>query len=407
MQSLYSIAIYIYGILLRMLSFFIPKARLIVDGRKHTFSDIAEQKAKYPDCEWLWIHASSLGEFEQVRHIIDRLKSDYTNYRIALSFYSPSGYIPRKKYHNADAVFYLPLDTTHNAKKLISLLYPKLVMFVKYDFWWNLLESLQIYNIPTIFISSTFRTNQYFIKWRLGKIRKILKGIDHFYVQTAENKQVLSNIGINKSTTSGDSRLDSIVNEVKQELPIYDEIERWKTYNPCIIYGSIHLSDLSVVNSLQNIDAYHLIVPHDIDKSNIKKLIESIPDSKLYSIDGFDQGKVVILDQLGVLRNIYQFADLIYIGGGFGSGIHNILEPLVHLKPILIGPNYDKFPEAVSLVKNKAIATINNGEEALNLARIDLNENNILKAERQSQYIESRTGATDIILRSLSDNHWI
>lgn len=407
MLKLYSIGIQVYGALLWIAAFFQPKAQLLVSGRKGVSKYITDQKLKYPNSNWIWIHAASLGEFEQGRYLIERLKTEYPQHKIALSFYSPSGYEPRKNYDKADMVFYLPLDTPINAITTIKLLNPRLAIFIKYDFWWNHLKALQDQNIPTVFISAMIRSDQYFVKRPLGQIRSILQGVRHYYVQTDESKALLAGMNINHATVIGDSRLDSIINEIQPELPIFDELVKWKSTRQCIIYGSVHKSDIPIIRSMMDIDACHLIVPHDVDKSSISLFDSAFRDAVLYSDQGFVFDHNVILDKTGLLRYIYQYTDIVYIGGGFSSGIHNILEPLVHIKPILIGPNYNKFPEAIELVSVDVIQTINTAKEALKGTKAALAKDNKLRALNQNLYIAKHSGATDIILRSLYDNRWI
>lgn len=406
MLSIYSFGIFIYGLLLRFFSIFNVKAQKLVVGRSKTFDIIRKGKAIYPNSDWIWIHASSLGEFEQGRYLIEEIKSKHSSYKIALSFYSPSGYEPRKDYQFADMVFYLPLDSPSNASQLVKLLSPKLAIFIKYDFWWNHLRSLIKYQIPTVFISAMIRRDQYFIKYNLKSLRSILGDITHFYVQNKNSQIILNEKGIKQCTVTGDSRLDSILHEESLNLEIHREILEWKGAKKCIVYGSIHKSDIPIIRELQDVDARHLIVPHDVNDENIDTIRKSVLGSELYSSSGFESN-IVILDKTGILRFIYACSDLVYIGGGFGKGIHNILEPLIHHKPIIIGPKYDKFPEATDLVEKDAIRTINTTNQARVIAKDYLNgENNQIKI-LQDQYIKAKSGSTHKILRSMTKNGWI
>ena len=407
MLYLYNIGIYIYGAILRLASFLDPKAKELIHGRRNSLDLIRLKKANFPNAKWIWIHAASLGEFEQGRHLIDQIATDHSLYKIALSFYSPSGYLPRQNYKNADMVFYMPLDTRHNAKVLIDELSPQLAIFIKYDFWWNHLKALQTKSIPTIFISATIRPDQYFIKNKLGSIRSILSNVDHYYVQNQESADLLHSIEIRQTTVTGDSRLDSILSEQSKELAIHKEIMAWKGDQKCIIYGSIHLSDISVIKEMNSITVKHLIVPHDIDEANIYAIQAQLPEARVYSDEGLQDSSMVILDQTGVLRHIYNMADLVYIGGGFGKGIHNTLEPLVHLVPLLIGPNYGKFPEAIDLISVGAIKTIALSNMANQEANQLLMEPNTQRKLLQKSYLSKNSGATDQILSSLVKNQWM
>lgn len=407
MLFLYNIGIYIYGVILRFASFFDPKAKKLIRGRQQSISIVNSKKAESPDTKWIWIHAASLGEFEQGRHLIDRISVEYSHYKIALSFYSPSGYVPKQHYENADMVFYMPLDTAHNANQLIDTLSPHLAIFVKYDFWWNHIKALQSKAIPTVFISTMIRSDQYFIKNKLGGIRSILSGVDHYYVQTQKSADLLQSIGIANTTVTGDSRLDSILYEEVNEISIQKEILDWKGSDKCIIYGSVHLSDIEVIKGMSVLDAKHMIVPHDIDAANISAFQAQLPEAMIYSQSGLENSSMVILDQLGVLRHIYSSAELVYIGGGFGKGIHNLLEPLVQLIPILIGPNYHKFPEAIDLISKDAIKTIDKASGAYPKAKKMLMESNKQRRKTQERYIRAHSGATDQVVSSLGENKWI
>jgi len=407
MLYIYCIGIKFYGFIIWLASFFNPKAKSILSGRKSTLKYISEQKLLFPLSDWIWIHASSLGEFEQGRHLIERLKIEYPEYKIALSFFSPSGYDARKDYEKVDMVFYLPLDTAKNAELLLESLNPQLAIFIKYDFWWNILNQLQIAQVPTVFVSSVIRSNHYFVKYQLGKIRSILKGINHFYVQNEQSKELLKSLSILQVTVAGDSRLDSILAETTPENIVFSELSNWKSDDKCMLYGSVHEADIEVIKSMQSIDARHLIVPHDIHVSNIQVFKNSFPNAGLYSESGFQKQSMIILDQMGILKYIYRFSDVIYIGGGFGKGIHNTLEPLVHLKPLIIGPNYLKFPEAVTLVGEDVIKTISTPKEAKNTALQCLNEDIKVRKAKQKRYIFSNSGATSVILASLRQNNWV
>ena len=407
MLYLYNIGIYVYGAILWLASLFVPKARELTTGRKQTLSIVKSKRNQYPDAKWIWIHAASLGEFEQGRHLIDRISAEYPQHKIALSFYSPSGYLARKDYKNVDMVFYMPLDTNPNAKSFIKELNPHLAIFIKYDFWWNHLNALQSKSIPTVFISTMIRSDQYFIKYKLGSIRSILSSVDHYYVQTQKSADLLQSMGIVNTTVTGDSRLDSILFEEVNDVPIQKEILDWKSNGKCIIYGSVHLSDMEVIKEMSSINAKHLLVPHDIDSANITAFQSQLPASMIYSQSGLEDSSMVILDKLGVLRHIYNTADLVYIGGGFGKGIHNILEPLVQLIPIIVGPNYHKFPEAVDLITEDAIKTIDTATLSCIEAKKMLMESNNEREKTQKHYIKIHSGATEKILSSLGENKWI
>ena len=404
MIPFYSIGIRMYGWIIKLCSMWNHKASLWIHGRKNVFDVLAIARAKHPDDLWIWVHASSLGEYEQGKHLMNLLKNDNPSIKIALSFFSPSGYEQCKANTIADIVFYMPLDTQSNASKTIAALLPKVAIFIKYDFWWNHLKVLQEHKIHTFFISSTFRTDQYFVKYKINSMIKILRSIDHFFVQDVNSLSVLSQLEITQATVVGDSRLDSILSEDTQEYPIIDDLDEWSNDHKIIIYGSVHTSDLFIVNAMLEIEAYHLIVPHDINEANLKEIETrlSIPTTRYSDYVTKGSNNVIILDQMGVLKHIYCKADIIYIGGGFGDGIHNVLEPVIHYKPILIGPKYHKFPEAIALVESKAIRVIEKADNAYSAALSYLESGEMSYSEMQMKYVKENSGASEKISKFLS-----
>lgn len=400
---LYEILIRCYGLAIKCVSPFSPKAKKWVLGRRDSFKYLQNARNQFIDDKWIWIHVASLGEFEQARYLIELIKNGNTNTKIALSFYSPSGYESRKDYPLADYVFYMPIDTKANAKKTISILRPTAAIFVKYDFWWHHLSQLHISKVPTYFISATIRKDHYFVKYPLFKFRNILRTVNHFFVQTESDAEELNSIAITQHTVCGDTRLDSIINEVKPLISIKAKLKKWIDGQKCIIYGSVHLSDIEVVEPMSKINnAKHIIVPHDIDIQNVNKIGSALNVTALSSESDYSEDHIII-NEIGVLRHIYDLADLVYIGGGFGNGIHNILEPLVSLVPIIIGPKYEKFPEAVILNQSRAIRVIKNKAEAIDIATeiLSSNQNELINA--QSFYINQNKGATRIVYNVLHD----
>lgn len=394
MLTIYSIGIAIYGWALKVASLFNVKAKLWVEGRQDTLQALSELDHS---CSWIWIHAASLGEFEQGRHLIERIKQQYPNYKIALSFFSPSGYEARKNYRYADHVFYMPLDTKINAVSSIQALRPALAIFIKYDFWWNHLKALQEQEIPIIYLSATFRPDQYFVKWKLSKFINILKNVRFFYLQDEPSAKVLDNIAIQQYAIVGDTRLDTILSDEpnNQQKAEIEQLKASIKSRKCIIYGSVHKEDLELVKQSVSKyeDVFHLIFPHELDEISMRTWEEAIKN--------YDN--TLIYSKMGVLKHSYTLSDIVYIGGGFGSGIHNTLEPLKHLKPIIIGPKYQKFPEAIDLIQKGGIIDIATINEFTSVVSDLLDKSRQSISLAQSQYIEMSKGATDKVLSSLKE----
>ena len=355
MKFIYTISIFLYSILIKLASPFNTKARQISEGRARVFAEL-NAKIKH-DRPIIWIHCASLGEFEQGRPIIEAIKKDHPQYQVLLTFFSPSGYKIRKDYKLADYICYLPADTKRNAQKLIELVQPELVFFVKYEFWYNYIIELKKRNIPLYLVSAIFRKNQLFFKsspW--GKwYRKMLSGFEHFFVQDEPSVQLLSQIGIHNVTKAGDTRFDRVAEIASngKNIPI---VEKFKGSNQLVVAGSTWKPDeeLLVQYIQSHPETKFIIAPHETKKANIERLMNLLKNAAIcYSIateESVINKQILIVDTIGLLSAIYKYADLAYIGGGFGVGIHNTLEAAVFGMPIVFGPNYLKFQEATSMV---------------------------------------------------------
>ncbi len=396
MLWLYNIAIQFYGLLVRCYSLFNRKAKLFVEGRKDVFDQISVRLE--PDKKHIWFHFASLGEFEQGRTVIEQIKLDRPDKKIVVTFFSPSGYEIRKNYPLAAGVFYLPLDTPNNARKLIDAFNPELAVFTKYEFWYHYYNALQSRKIPIILISSIFRPDQVFFKW-YGKFnRSILKCVHHFFVQNLESIDLLKTIGINKVTLSGDTRFDRVFETAVSAKPL-KEIEQFLNGSPALVAGSTWPSDEHHLKKL--IDKHpnwkFIIAPHEIDESRISNLIKLIPSSSKYSeLNGINANQTLIIDNIGMLSSLYQYARIAYIGGGFGAGIHNTLEAAAFGIPIIFGPNYNKFQEAKDLLHVGAARSINNEDELLE-AFNDFSKSDTPGMQAQA-YVLSKRGATAQII---------
>lgn len=408
MYFLYNIAIYITGFLLKMIAIFNSKINLFMQGRKETFSKLAAAISN--NDKTIWFHCASLGEFEQGRPIIEKIKSQFPNYKIVLTFFSPSGYEVRKNYAFADVVTYLPLDTKNNAKKFLELVHPTIVVIVKYEFWPNILNQLKKQNIETILVSGIFREDQSFFKAYGGWMRNSLKAFSHFFVQNQVSFNLLQNIDIKNVTISGDTRFDrvfEITNQDNQLQFIEDFIQGKYT----LVAGSTWPKDekylVNYINFHASENEKFIIAPHNVNEKTIGELKNAIlKPTTLYSDKIKNKAaQVFIVDTIGILTKIYSYANAAYIGGGLENGIHNILEPATFGVPLIIGPNYKKFQEAIDLVKIKACKVIRE-KEALNkhLSKLFEDKNyRIEKGKLSKNYISNNTGATKVILNYIEN----
>ncbi len=343
---LYSLGIHIYGLLIRLAAIFHRKAAAWVEGRKHWKQD--DKLKQLHGC--IWMHCASLGEFEQGRPVLEMLKSRYPECKILLTFFSPSGYEIQKHYAFADYVSYLPLDTKSNATYWINLVNPAMAIFVKYDIWPNFIKVLHAQHIPAFLISATFRPNHWFFKPWNAWFRKLLNYFSHIFVQDQPSQALLHQHQIYQASIAGDTRIDRVI-AIRNQPFCDSKIEAFIQQFPVIIAGSTWEADerlfAKVIPQLP-LNYRYIIVPHDVSENHIRNMrkIFSIPFA-LYSDDNIDTTtQILVIDQIGLLNKIYRYAHCTYVGGGFGKGIHNILEPAAYNKPVLFGPNHQKFPEA-------------------------------------------------------------
>lgn len=352
---------------LKLIALFSPKMKLFTEGRHGVFATITQKIA--PHDKTIWFHAASLGEYEQGLPVMEEVRKKFPGHKIVLTFFSPSGYEVRKNTAAAEVVVYLPLDTTANARKFVSLVHPEMVFFIKYEFWPNYLNELKRKNIKTYLISGLFRPNQAFFKWYGGFYRKAFKAFDHFFVQYESSKKLLETIGFTNVTVSGDTRYDrvSTILERDNKLPFIEQFIDGKT---TLVFGSSWPKDESLFIDFINNEAgaKFIIAPHTIGESHIDDIRNGITRKTVLftEMDGKDLSEydVFIVNTIGILRKIYSYADAAYVGGGFGTaGLHNILEPAAFGVPVVIGPNHQKFPEAVALAKVGGCLVVNNKAE--------------------------------------------
>jgi len=410
MDLIYHFGLHIFKILLVVASPFNKKAQMWLQGRKGLYSHIKSQLNENETR--IWIHAASLGEFEQGRPIIEALKKQKPEQKIVLTFFSPSGYEIQKNYEFADYVFYLPLDTWRNAKKFVEFIRPEFAIFVKYEFWYNHLNALKKRNIPSYLISAIFRKDQVFFRFYGRWYRKMLYKFDHFFVQNKESKELLKTIDLENVTVSGDTRFDRVY-DIATTVKTFPIVEKFCKNQFTIIIGSSWKTDEEILFDFINENSNKIkfiIAPHEIHESNIERIISNLQkDVRRYSSateKSVEEADILIIDNIGILSSIYQYANIAYIGGGFGSGIHNILEAATFGLPVLFGPNYKKYKEAVDLIKSKGAFLVKDKITATKqLQKLSSNKGYLKKtSEICIDYVKQKKGATDTITEYLNEN---
>lgn len=399
----YDLAIQFYAMSIRVAALFIPKARLWLSGRKNLLQQIKQTVT--PHDNLIWMHCASVGEFEQGRPVIEKLKKENPDSKVLLTFFSPSGYELRKYYSGADYIFYLPLDTKKNAKAFIEIINPCLAIFVKYEFWFHHLNELHEKNIQAILISGIFRREQIFFKWYGKSFQSVLKSFKTVFVQDKNSLELLQQFGISNTKLSSDTRFDRVI-QIKNEAKQFPEIEKFCGDKKIIVAGSTWQEDEKILlQAIRNFSDYKLIIaPHEISDAHISNLLNQLGEkatrySQLQNANSEKQ--FLVIDNVGMLSSLYHYGTIAYVGGGFGKGIHNILEAAVYGIPVLFGPNYKKFKEANDLVVEQYCYTIQTESE------FTLKVNQLLsdkKLYEQSvtgctNYVQSKTGATEQIVQ--------
>ena len=422
MKSLYNIAIWFYALAVRVVAMFNPKVRLMWQGEREAYAKIESGLADGDRV--VWVHAASLGEFEQGRPLIEKLKRENPEYKILLTFFSPSGYEVRKNYAGADVIAYLPLDTPRNARRFVELVKPEKVVFVKYEFWLNYLAELRFSGIETYIISAIFRPNQVFFKWYGGIFREGLKAFKMLFVQNEESKELLKGIGVENVMVAGDTRFDRVA-DIAAGAKKLEIVERFvNSQLPVLVVGSSWGPDEDLLTRYMNERAGRMkmiIAPHEVREERIRELTSKltckyalytqITDNRLQITDKSQLSlqtpnlsfltdyDVLVVNTIGVLSSVYQYGQVAYIGGGFGVGIHNTLEAAAWGMPVVFGPNYHKFQEAKELIECGAGQSIKNYEECAR-ALDEFFEKNDVASKAAAEYVASHTGATDLIHNS-------
>lgn len=403
MRFLYNIFIHIYILALNLISPFNKKVKTMLKGKKECFDRLQNLNS---EDKVAWFHCASLGEFEQGRPLIEEVKKQFPEYKILLSFYSPSGYESKKDYALADYVVYLPNDTKSNAKKFVKKVNPDLIFFIKYEFWYNYISALKGRRLFQV--SLILRQNQYFFSWYGKWFAKQLKNFEHFFVQNQQTANLLNKIGYKNVTISGDTRFDRVMT-IANNAKSFTEIEKFCEGNQKIILaGSSWLADEKIIQqAVKNLDIKLIIAPHVVGENHINEIQQLFPEAILYSelAENKKESNILIINCIGILSNLYQYCDIAYIGGGFGVGIHNTLEAATFGKPICFGTNYHKFQEAIDLINLKAAYSISNQEELKQVLETLLNNEKIYNqsAEASKDYVKTKIGACKKIIEHLKN----
>ena len=403
---MYNFAIKLYKLGANIASLFNKKVKTMLKGQQVCF-DVLRTKID-PDRSYVWFHAASLGEFEQGRPLMERIRREYPSYGILLTFFSPSGYEVRKNYEGADVICYLPFDTSKNVCRLLDLLHPCMAFFIKYEFWKNYLDELHSRNIPVYSVSSIFRADQVFFKPYGKGYAKVLRNFNHLFVQNDVSKDLLNGLGILNVTVAGDTRFDRVlqIREQAKELPL---VEAFKQNKLTFVAGSSWQPDeeLFIDYFNRHPEVKLIIAPHVIGEDHLQHIIGKVKGKVVRytqaTVENVAEARCLIIDCFGLLSSIYKYGEIAYIGGGFGSGIHNTVEAAVYGVPVIFGPNYQRFMEAKDLIACGGGFSINDVNDLAALLDKLLSDKTFLQesGNNAGTYVHSRAGATDIILKNL------
>ena len=413
MRLLYSFSIRIYYLGILCASLFNKKAKLWMRGRKNLFPNLEKTilELRTPNSELIWFHCASLGEFEQGRPVMEKLKAQNPNVKILLSFFSPSGYEIRKNYVGADYVCYLPMDFTSNAKKFLDIVKPSKIIFIKYEFWFNFLLETFKRKIPCYLISASFRLDQYFFKSYGGWFRKKLKNFTHIFAQSEEVKNILEIYDFANVSVSGDTRFDRVYDVAKTHKPI-PLAEIFCADSKIIVCGSTWSGDEEILADMQNMKANikMIIAPHEIDESHLLQIEKLFSSRKTIRFSkateqNITEANILLIDNIGMLSSLYHYAYVTYVGGGFNKTVHNILEPAAHGKPIIFGHKFYKFREAFELIEKGGAFTVNSALELSDRLNFLFQDPLVLKMASMisENYVRENKGATQIIFSKIGN----
>lgn len=405
MRLVYDLGILLYGAILRVIAPFHGKAKRWVDGRKNLLRHI-EQTIEVGQ-QHIWFHFASLGEFEQGRAVMEQIRVKYPVEKIVVTFFSPSGYEIRKNSPLADYVFYLPEDTARNARRFIQLINPKFVVFTKYEYWYHYFNEVHKRNIRLLMISAIFREDQLFFKSYGGFYKNILRKVSFFFTQNMDSVHMLKWIGITNAGLAGDTRFDRVIELAKQKRS-FAMLDAFVSHHKVLVAGSTWPADEEKLATwaAQHPDWKLVLAPHEIHEEHVQRIQRLFPDALRYSLrDHYSETELstrqtLVIDNIGMLSSLYNYADITYIGGGFGAGIHNTLEAATYGKPIIFGPRYEKFQEAIDLLTlGAAFAIANTTELEQVFGYLSAEDNRKTAGESAANYVQQRAGATQIIMK--------
>ncbi|MGO1244124.1 MAG: 3-deoxy-D-manno-octulosonic acid transferase [Sphingobacterium sp.] len=409
MHFLYDLAIGFYSLVLRILAPFHAKAKRWVDGRKNLFQQMEQTVEK--GCKPVWFHFASLGEFEQGRSIMEAIREKYPEQKILVTFFSPSGFEIRKNTHLADYVFYLPVDTRSNARRFLTIVEPKLAVFTKYEYWYHFFNELKKQNITLLMVSAIFREEQVFFKWYGSFFRKILKNVTFFFAQNMDSVYWLKAIHITNAGLAGDTRFDRVIELPKQREDI-TVVERFLARTQdVLVAGSTWQPDEQLISEVlkKHSKLKVVLAPHEIHDSHLEQVAQTFPNAlffsnfSAYTAAQVDSARVLVIDNIGMLSSLYGYGTLAYVGGGFGAGIHNTLEAATFGIPVIFGPKYAKFQEAIDLLEIGAGFCIGNAAEFEQVLLALTDQNRREDAGNQARsYVREKAGATPVIMKYIS-----
>ncbi len=422
MRIAYNIFIWFYGIAVTLAAFSNKKAKQWVDGRKDIFSRLKQSGIKGEAI--IWVHCASLGEFEQGRPVVEKLKEVYPEHKILITFFSPSGYEVRKNYKEADYIFYLPLDTPKNARNFLNIVRPQMALFVKYEFWYNYINELHRQKIPLIHISVNFRSSQIFFKPWGQWFRKQLMKITWIFVQNEKSLDLLDRIKIHHADVSGDTRFDRVADLPGEKMDSIT-LDSFRNNSLTLIGGSTWKPGEKMICSFlkKNHETIKIILaPHLVDDGHIKEIvslfekynpvlfskIKQYDDNNIIPKEIKDKlilSRVMIIDTIGLLSHIYRYGDIAYIGGGFGVGIHNVLEAAIYELPVIFGPNHRKFNEAIAIKELGSGFSVNNEQEFIDIAKRLITDETFRKESgiNANTFVKKNSGATHLIINKVKE----
>ncbi len=408
----YSIFLWLYRVAIGFSSVWNQKARKWINGRKNILEKI-KLGVRDPRSGIVWVHCSSLGEFEQGKPVMEKIKGQYPNHKLLITFFSPSGYEIKKNYTGADYVFYLPMDSQKNAREFLDIVNPTLVVFIKYDYWYYYLSEIKGRGINCLLVSAVCREDQAFVKWYGSMHRKMLNCVTQIFVQNELSRTLLESINVNHCSTSGDTRFDTVV-EISEKFERVPLIESFIKDNKAIVAGSTWPKDEEFLQTafykLGSDNIKLIIAPHEIHNTHLDELKKLFPASVRFSeltVPSPLASNVLIIDNIGMLSRLYRYAFITYVGGGFTKdGVHNVLEAAVYGKPVVFGNNYKKYKEAADLVKIGGALSISDSEELFNTLTTLLNDQNDyrLRCSASKHYVQENRGATEKVLNYIEIN---